>query len=284
MNTKRIIKIIIFCILLLICFFPVFFSPSTANGQERTANPLQPEDFQTQREIGIFAGIGPDFQSGLFRTSCDCPEFENGTGLSWIAGMLYEQDISEYFQWGAAVALNSLSITSSYQILKDRPFVTNVSGTTYYDTVPILFRQKADLSFLNINIMPYLEWAPSNMFFIRFGFSAAFNLSSNVLHREEIVNRTVKLPSSGSLVEVTFSDGSSTAVVENAPYKDVVATQFYLFPSAGFSIPLSQNIFLSPVVAYSYPLTNISNFGNGVKIASLYFIAELRWAIQLRQK
>jgi hypothetical protein len=252
-------------------------------AQDKTASPLSPEPFQLQKETGIFVGIGPDFLSGYFRTSCDCPEFMDGSGLSWIAGMLYEQDFNEFFQWGAALYLHEMSVSSSYQILKDRQFQSSINGMTFTDTVPVLFRQKADLSFLNFNLMPYVKWSPSRIFFVKLGFSLGFNLNSNIRHTEEIINKIVTMPSTGQTAEVTFSDGSLVAEIENGEYPDVVSPQFFFVPSAGFTIPLSRNVFLSPVIDFHLPLNNLSNFGNGFKISSTHFVLELRWALQLRQ-
>jgi hypothetical protein len=252
-------------------------------AQRTLSNPLEPEKFQTQREAGIFFGLGQNIQGGAFNTKCDCPEFENGSAFGWKLGLLYEQDIKYYIQWGVAAGINSLGVTASYQYNKDRVFTTLVGGTLVSDTVPILFRQQAETKFLNVMLMPYIKWSPASFFFVRLGFDADFNISSNIKHSEEILQKTVKLPSTGEIVEVTFEDGSSKVVVEDGEFPAVVTPQFYIVPAVGFNIQLSKNMFLAPVFDFSLPLSEMSTNGDGFKVYNWRIIAELRWAIQLRQ-
>ena len=253
-------------------------------AQESESTPLNPGKFHTQRETGLYFGLGQNIQAGSFLTQCDCPAFENGLGFGWKAGLFYEQDITPYFQFGAALGISQLGVTASYQYNKDRVFTTNVGGTIVNDTVPILFRQKAETQFLNFDLMPYLKWSPSDFFFLRLGVNAAFNFMSNIKHSEEILQTTVKLPSTGEIVEVTFEDGSTVAVVEDGSFPDMVSPQFYIVPAFGFNIQLSKNIFLSPVFDYSLPLSEMSSFGTNFKISSWHIIAELHWAFRLRQE
>lgn len=258
----------------------------TFNGfsQTRIADPLTPENLQTQREIGFYAGIGLNWQSGSFRTQCDCPEFTDGSAFGWKTGLIYEQDVSKTIQIGSTLGINSLSVTSSYQYLKDRPFVSTVTGKTIVDTVPILFLQKAYADFVNFSIMPFVKWSPANFFFARLGFEAGINIHSNIRHEEEILQKTAKIPSTGEIVAVAFANGKTSVVVEDAAFPDVVSPLFYIIPAFGFNFALSKNIFLSPVFDFAFPLTNISENGDQFKVFNWHIIAELRWAIQLRQK
>jgi hypothetical protein len=276
-NLKKIRELIF----IILC---VFLITSNAYAQQEEPSPLKPGKFHTQRETGIYFGLGQNIQSGSFFTKCDCPEFENGVAFGWKAGLLYEQDITPVLQIGAAVGINQAGVTASYQYNKDRVFTTDIGGTIISDTVPILFRQQAETQFLNFDLMPYLKWTATDFFFLRLGFNLAFNITSNIRHSEEILQTTVKLPSTGEIVEVTFEDGSTKVVVEDNAFPDVVSPQFYVVPAVGFTIPLSTNIFLSPVFDYSLPLSEMSSNGNNFKISNWRFIAELRWAIKLRQE
>jgi len=220
---------------LLISLFLIFSSDDLL-AQRTLSSPLEPEEFQTQRETGVFFGLGQNLQDGAFYTKCDCPQFENGLAFGWKLGAIYEQDISYLFQWGAAVGINSLGVTASYQYNKDRVFTTSVGGSLVSDTVPILFRQEAATKFLNLMIMPYLKWSPAAFFFVRLGMDADFNLTSNIQHSEEILQKTVKLPSTGEIVEVTFEDGNTKVIVEDGEFPDIIAPQFYIVPAVGFNI------------------------------------------------
>ena len=279
-NFRRINITLFFLLSLLI----LLQSSSVLSQPRKYATPLMPEDDQTQREVGVYLGIGPNFQTGSFFTQCDCPDFEDGTGFGWKAGLLYEQDLSSDFQIGAAAGINSLGVTSSYQYTKDRAFTSTITGTPITDTVPIQFMQKAETSFLNITFMPYGKWSVSDIFFIRFGFEAGFNISSNITHTEEIMQRTVKLPSTGEIVTVSFEDGGTVSVAEDGKFPNVISPQLNLVPAIGFNLKLAKNIFLSPVFDFSYPLTNMSENGNNFSILNLRFIAELRWALQMRSR
>ncbi len=253
-------------------------------GQREEPSPLKPGKFHTQRETGIYFGTGLNIQSGSFLTACDCPAFEDGTGFGWKLGLLYEQDITPVLQIGAALGINQLGVTASYQYNKDRVFTTDVGGTVISDTVPILFRQQAETQFLNFDLMPYFKWTATDFFFVRLGFNVAFNIGSNITHSEEILQTTVKLPSTGEIVEVTFEDGSTKVIVEDNEFPDIVSPQFYIVPAVGFNIQLSTNIFLSPVFDYSLPLTELSGNDTNFKVSNWRFVAELRWAIKLRQE
>ncbi len=268
---------------LLISIFMII-SYSEMSAQKSPSNPLNPEKFQTQRETGVFVGLGQNIQGGAFNTKCNCPQFENGSAFGWKLGLLYEEDIKYYLQWGAAIGINSLGVKASYQYNKDRAFTATVGGTNVIDTVPILFRQEAATNFLNFMIMPYIKWSPAEFFFLRLGFNADFNISSGIIHSEEILQKTVKLPSSGEIVEVTFKDGKSKVIVEDGEFPNVVTPQFYLVPALGFTFSLSKNIFLSPIFDFSIPLSEMSTNGTGFKVSNWRFVVELRWAIQLRQE
>jgi len=281
MITFRTVNITLFFVLSLII---MCFTTQLSAQQGKFATPLQPEDDQTQREIGLFVGIGPNFQMGSFRTQCDCPDFENGTGFGWNTGVLYEQDINSDFQFGAALGINSLDITSSYQYNKERAFTSTITGFPVTDTVPILFEQEAQASFLNFTAMPYLKWSAADFFFARFGIEAGFNITSNIKQTEEILQKTVKIPSTGEIVTVSFADGSSVSVAEDGEFPNVITPQINLVPAVGFNLKLAKNIFLSPVFSFSYPLTNMSDNGNNFSINNLRFIAELRWALTMRSR
>lgn len=274
------IKIRIFMLTAL--FF--IFTNQSVFAQKSDATPLQPEKFHTQRELGVYSGLGLNIQSGSFLTKCDCPAFENGTAFGWKFGFLYEQDIIPVLQFGAALGINSIGVDASYQYNKDRSFTTDVGGTVINDTVPILFRQEARADFLNFEFMPYIKWSPASIFFVRLGFDIGLNLSSNIKHSEEILQKTVQLPSTGEIVEVSFKDGSTNAVVENGDFPNIVSPQFYIVPAVGLNIPLSENIFLAPVFDYSLPLSQVSTNGNGFSIADWRIVAELRWAFRLRME
>jgi len=269
--------------LIKITLFLLIFSYENNLFAQRIADPLNPEKFQTQREFGFLAGIGANIQLGSFKANCDCPHFDTGSGFGYTLGALYEQDINPVFQWGFAGLYKSLYIRSSYQINKLRYFQS--TKTNDYDSALIAFTQIGETNVSMLSVMPYLKMDLSNWLFVRLGFEAGYLLNANIKHTEELLQNRVTLIGSGLPVTVEYNNGrGNSVVVQDSALTMVNSFQMYVTPQIGFNIPLAENVNLSPLVDFSFPLNKISENINGFKIWSWRVLCELRIALQMRQE
>lgn len=269
----KLIKLII--ILLLILTENNLFS-------QRIASPLNPEAFQTQTELGFFVGFGQNSLMGKIRTKCDCPDFENGSKFGFTLGALFESDITPELQWGVAAIFKSLDITSTYQFYTPREFTSVETGKS--ETVPILFRQKAEATVSTIAAMPYLKLDVFDWLFIRLGAEAGVYLSPKIKHTEELLQNSARL-STGEPVTIEYTNGKGNVrTVENGPLTNPGSLYLGVTPAIGLKFELDKNFFFSPVFDYTIPLTDISTTSTGFKTATWRINLEMRIALRLRQK
>jgi hypothetical protein len=276
MQRIKLTKLII--ILLIISFN--FISTKNLFAQTLGASPLNPGKTFTQKELGIFVGLGQNIQSGYYNTGCDSCNFDSGNGFGFKAGLLYEFDLSPTWQLGAAVGLNVLNVVSSFLDYRALLFTSQVSQTK--EMVNVMIREKSETGLVNLTVMPFIKWSPSNSFFVRMGVEAGYLVYSHVRHTEELTQKTALL-SSGEIGQFEFKDFSgNVAVVREGEYSDINKFQIYLVPAIGVNIELAKNVNLTPVFDFGYPLTSLSTKGDGFKVLNWRILFELRVALQKR--
>lgn len=246
------------------------------------ATPLVPEEMPTQREIGGIFTFGQNYQSGNFKSPCNCPEFSDGVKFGYSFGPTYMQDLTRTLQWGGAILLDFRGFKSTYQIWEQLQATSEATGRT--ETANVLFRQSADVNLTYLGIQPFLNYSPSPYFFIRLGATASFLLSSKLNHTKELLTNSVRF-SNGEVVTVKLAD-SKTNVQEiyNGEFPDASSFIFDLNPMIGFNMKLGENIFLSPGFIYVIPLTSVSTVESDLKSNTWRLFLEFRIALTMRDK
>ena len=279
MRFKKIFKLNLI-ILLLFCF--------TKLTAQNIATPLEPEKAPTQRETGFLFGLGPNWQGGKFTDTCNCPSFKDGTRTGFSLGYLYEQDLSDIFQWGVALIWDSRGLTASFREFELMDATLPTTGQTV--STKVESRQKTVTDFMYATFLPYLKWSPWDFFYIKIGPSASYLFYSHMKHTKELLTTSARL-SNGEVVNIRTDKGEITQTIYDDRFPGLNALQFGIEPMIGFNFYIGKNIFLSPGFMYSIPLTNLAPNGivgiegtQDFKSNSWRIFIELRMAIQMRYK
>ncbi len=266
MSTYRIIPAIAFMLLFFYSVLPA----------QKKATPLKPGEKSrpTFKEIGLTAGMGVNFQTGMFFIDqpCFCEQYD-GSGFGYSLGLVYEQDINAYFRFGALGLINGNSINSSFI---ETESVDIMGGQ---ERVNLDFRRSADAGFINFTFIPYIAWNPTQVFFVRLGFAGSFPLSATLYQTKELLTKTARL-SDGSIVNVNLTgENKDFAVINDKKFDEVNSFQMAINPMAGFNISLSKRLLLSPYFMYSIPLNEVSTKGDNFRIHSWRIMFDLRWSL-----
>lgn len=267
---------------LFLCF--LFFASFAYSQQASLSSPIDPSKYPIQQEIGFMIGPGVDFQSGSFYSSCPC-EFEGGSGFGFTFGPNYERDVFAATKFGAALLFDFSAISASYVEIEDIEARSQTSD--YSEVIPISIENTADATFFSVGLMPYLKWEPVNFFFVRGGLRVSYLATSNLKHTQTLLQNTVVLSNKEIGVVKLLDETGNPApdnelVIEDVDFPDINPLQMSLVPAVGFNARLSERLFLSPSVSYSFPLTNLSEQGENFKTSSIRFFLEMRYAFKLR--
>ena len=233
-----------------------FISTNNLFSQDIGPTPLNPGKSHIQKELGLFVGLGQNIQLGSYNTGCDSCNFDSGNGFGFKAGLLYEFDLAHSWQFGAAVGFNILNVVSSFLDFRALQFTSQISG--YKEIVNVMIREKSETGILNLTLMPYIKWAPSESFFARMGVEAGYVVYSHVKHTEELTQMTALL-SNGEIGQFEFKNVSgNVALVREGEYSDLNKFQVYLVPAIGVNLALANNVSLSPVLDFGFPLNSLS--------------------------
>ncbi|MCX7908269.1 MAG: hypothetical protein N2560_01960 [Ignavibacteria bacterium] len=266
---NKISKIIIFLCLL--------FSPFEAFTQiEEQPSPLGPGRGRKQSEVGFFVGIGPNWQSGEFFASCNCPNFKDGNGLVLSTGIIYQRDFSSLLQWGVASGLSFQNATSSY---KERELLTFESQSgDIFTNIPVLFRQKSIFDFSFIELMPYLVFSPFEFINFGLGLKGGIPFHTHIKHTKELLDNRIRLDN-GETIELSISNPN----IEEGKIERVNSIIFYLVPSIRVYFRLTGNIFTGLSFSYHLPLNNFSERGRNFRLNHWLVSLDIRYALQLRK-
>ncbi len=260
----------------------LFFCFSAITIAQDIATPLIPEEMPTQRELGALFTFGQNFQSGTFKSPCNCPEFGDGVKFGFSFGPTYMQDLTRTLQWGGAFLLDFRGFKSTYQIWEQLKATSEATGRT--ETANVLFRQSADVNLTYLGLQPFLNYTPADFFFIRLGATASFLLSSKLNHTKELLTNTVRF-SNGEVVTVKLTDSKSNVQqIYDGEFPNASSFIFDLNPMIGFNLKLGENIFLSPGFMYVILLTSVSSVESDLKSNSWRLFLEFRVALTMRDK
>jgi len=248
---------------------------SIANAQ-KLATPLKPEEYPYDNEIGILFGLGGNIQSGIFKSSCDC-DFENGTGFGYTFGALYEYEILQTLELGAAALIDYRGVASEYQEIESVPVTSQHSGLS--ERVNVLFTNQGEADLTYLSFVPYVKWNPFRFMFVRLGLNVGFPISTNIKHTKILETKTAKL-STGEIVSIELPDGDGNQqIIQDDEMPEVNSPFLALDPAIGFTIHLSDKLSFAPVFQYSIPLSNISETGNDFKVSTWRVLFEFKYSI-----
>lgn len=250
----------------------VFFAASKLFSQP-SPSPIFPVlANQTRQDIGMFVGLGQNYQSGEMYVNClDCV-FKGGTGFGFTFGALYEYQFYGNFEIGAALVYRYLGFSAGFEEITTRNNLYSDYGLIN-ETVNIKFKHTAEVDIHNISISPYIKWTPFEFMFLRTGLAIGTNFSTNIKHTEELSQKTARL-SNGEIVAI--KNTSTNQYVQDSEIPDLNSPQLYIQPSIGFNIPFSREIVFSPIIEFGLPLSEFSNYGDGLKSNYWRLLLELR--------
>ncbi|MCZ7557866.1 MAG: hypothetical protein M5R41_15820 [Bacteroidia bacterium] len=235
------------CKILLPGFFVLCTLPMMLQGQ--TDNP-GPRDVV---RFGLFGGLQFNMHSGTYEALdnnavCGICEFENGEKTGLRLEGLFEYPLSRTFLFSGRIGYQDFSGAFDRDKYRVGP-VAQPSGPP----VDMIVDQTFD------NALSYLTVTPGILYFpidqelhLNLGLGFAFPLSKDYTLREVLVSPSDK----------TFADGTTDHIIRDEEIQEVNGLRLALELGAGYDIPLTRNLLLTPEVAYSLPLTKVTGRGD----------------------
>jgi len=256
--------------LLLFSIFCIFscFNLEVSAQTYNLSTPLEPSANEgSGYTIGAYLGLGQNIQSGEFYVDCDDCIFKDGVGFRWNVGLLYEYEFMTQFQLGLMTGLMGGSINSAFNEIEALEY--QLGGQTNY--INMMFNHNSSLSFMDLEIAPYVKYTLADLFFIRAGAAIYLPLSAELTHDKE-----------AQATRVTLADGSTaimrfekTRLQENK-IENQTSPRLMLMTAVGMNLHLSDRVFISPVFDYRLPLNDYGIEGNGFGFASWQLMLELK--------
>ena len=277
----------VFVHILLTLFTVLALVPTTMQAQQKkkivgSSTPLAPDEKPTSMWFGGY--VGPTFasQGGTFTTNCNC-EFSGGAGTGFAVGLIIEDKTTSKIIIGGQLGYDTRGLTGRFREIEGSQ-QTSPSGRTY--TVPIQFFNEASLSLDVLSASAYAKYAFLGPVYARVGANAGYVVGSSLIHTKSLETKTVTFPN-GEVANVTIpgaTDGMVT--VQDGPVAELNPLQLGLIGAIGLEIPIRKverkfappavTTYLSPVIQYQFPITNISAQGNSFQLRQLQFFLELR--------
>ena len=249
----------------LIYLFMALFSIFSVNAQEDTL------EYEPQFYWGFYGGLNinqhlSQFQSLDGYPSC-CPEFDDGTGLGFAFGGLFEYPLNRAVSLEMRVGYAKLD----GDIVFNREDIGNheVIGPGGNQIVRQVYVDHTINAYIDqLSFEPTINFRFFGKFYMNAGFRLGYLLNSRMDIYEEIVEPQ----------DVTFLDGD---VARNDFYDvEIPASeqiQFYGAFGAGYTFELSRTVLLMPELRYFLPFTDLTT--KTWKVASFQIGAALKFPV-----
>lgn len=202
--------------------------------------------------FGLYGGANFNLHSADFYKLRDipncCPEFENGYGVGFNAGGLYERNFPGKFRVGARLGVSTL----------DGTMTEKEPTTVILDTGPIAgaFEHEMVGEFLNIGLEPNVSYEIIPSFLFALGARVGINLTYNYDQIETIVEPAGQ----GTFADEFGNDtGERTRNDFSGEIPDANVFQAAVFGSLAYELPLNSkgSFHAVPELAFYYPLTEL---------------------------
>ncbi|MCX8054141.1 MAG: hypothetical protein N3A67_00525 [Ignavibacteria bacterium] len=244
------------------------FSINTVFSQ--ISDPLTPSIPKKPKEAGMFIGLGGNHQLGTSYVDCEDCKFENGNRFGYTFGLNMEDFVNENsIKYGFALMYENISVKASYREREAFEYEKN-------RFVGVNFRNTSEINTSALAIQPYLKFIGFELMFIKISPSISYIISSNLIHKKEILDESILLPN-GEQVKILFPETNSNKIIlEDNDYREVNSLQFGLATNIGFDFKVDNNYYLSPQFYYYYPFSKYSDYGDNFKISNWRVLIELR--------
>lgn len=247
-----------------------------------SSTPLAPDEKPTSSWFGAY--VGPTFasQGGTFTTSCNC-DFTGGAGTGFVGGLMFEDKTTSKIILGGQLGYDSRGLTGRFREIEGSQ-QTSPSGRSY--VVPVEFLNEASLSLDVVSASVYAKYLFLGPVYGRVGVTAGYVVSSSLIHTKALQTKTVTFPN-GELANVALPGArDGVVIVQEGAVPDLNPLQMGAIGALGVEIPVRKverkfgppavTTYLSPVIQYHFPITNITAQGNSFQLRQLQFFIELR--------
>lgn len=250
----------------------------SASSQENVldSDPLRARKLLVYDQIGLYAGPSFNGQGGKIVTDCLC-EFNGGAGTAYAFGALFERLTRSRLTWGVSFGYEDKSVEGRFTEIEGVVQQSPTTGSRY--TVPITFKNSAVSSIGYITTMPYLKYDLFTMLYIRVGIPLSYIVSSNLKYTKSLESDSVTFPNGEMAIASIPGATNGSIVLQDGPLKDIKSFQAGVSLAAGLNFGLSRTLYLSPVIQYIQPLTNVNSTGGGFSVRSLQIFLECRLII-----
>jgi hypothetical protein len=273
--------------LIVLNFFVMLNFPNLLYGST-FSSPLQPGVESKDQIIGLLVGLGQNMQSGISYVDCISCQFENGVGFGYTFGLSYETPIAgedsflNKFKYGGLLHLSNRDIKPTYRE-NVREYMQE------YDVAfPIMYRHTSTISVITAGLMPYISFEPIKFLFIKAGIDFSYVISDNMKHEMELLTRTSTLEN-GEVVSFYIPAANSErrlykSVIQDSEIRGLSNFQMSFVPSIGGNIYFTEKLFISPSFQYSLALTDISSYGENLRINAWRINLALKYNITTSSK
>ncbi|MBL7998314.1 MAG: hypothetical protein JNL32_06695 [Candidatus Kapabacteria bacterium] len=255
------------------------------------ASPIMPEYIRNAR-IGLVLTPMIVTQQGSYNATCNCPEFRDGTGGGFLAGVTYEPTSTSNFVFGGMAGIESRNITARYKLLEEFTFSSTTSSGQVFNKIPITARHESNASINTIFAMPFLKYFPFyNSLYLYAGAQAGYIYSAMYDHVIYVDDGVLRLPDGttnrlGVDNDVIRSRGqelvsSNGARVESSTFPSINRFQFGMMAGFGAEIRLSRRFYFVPTLTYNLQFIPISANTIGFRMSSINALLEVQYILSL---
>lgn len=240
-------------VILLLSIFSL--SPFYLKSQD-IESPLMPVQIVVHdTEIGLFLGMGANFNSGVYKADCTECNFDDVSKFGYTIGLKSAYQLSKYFYISAMLGWDDQSVKGSFRRIESVP-LDRADGSKI--NVPIEFRHTADLKLAAITLMPDLTFRYDRFLDVSLGFFSDFVVNSNFKHEKQLLTKSVVLPDGEKVSANVKDDKDGIVKLEDGELANISNPIFGLVPKVNFNIELDGGTDFNIGFFYKYPLSKVS--------------------------